>query len=58
MLPNEPLWPGSWRWVVYGVDRVEDAEELAGRGAELIETMAYLELFEQLRSRGEAPSAA
>lgn len=55
---DEPLWPGPWRWAVYGVDRAADALELAARGAALIETMALPELREELAGRGGAPRAA
>ena len=43
--PPEPLWPGPWRWVVYGIETVEAAIEMARRGVELVETMAVAELL-------------
>jgi glycerophosphoryl diester phosphodiesterase len=54
----DPLWPGPWRWAIYGVDRSEDALQLAQRGAHLIETMAIAELLGDPGLPGEAPHVA
>ncbi len=35
---NEPLWPGAWSWVIYGVDKIEQVLALGARGADLVET--------------------
>lgn len=43
-IAGDPLWPGPWRWVVYGVESVTDALAMAARGADLVETMAVREL--------------
>ena len=39
-LAGDPLWSGPWQWVVYGVETVEAAMAMAGRGADFVETMA------------------
>ena len=45
-IPGESdLWPGPWKWVVYEVVSPRLALELAGRGADLIETMAIGEML-------------
>ena len=51
-----PLWPGSWRWVLYEVADAALALRLAARGAEVVETMACEALFanERLASRRRA----
>lgn len=41
----EPLWEGPWQWAIYEVVDPELALELAGRGADLIETMAIAEML-------------
>jgi len=48
-LAGDPLWPGPWQWVVYGVQTVEAAMAMAGRGADLVETMAVAELLHDER---------
>lgn len=50
-LAGDPLWPGPWRWVVYGVETVDDAIAMAGRGADFVETMALGELLAALEPR-------
>lgn len=45
---EEPLWRGPWRWAMYEVTDIEIALALAGRGVQLIETMAVGELLEGL----------
>ncbi len=47
--PPEPLWPGPWRWVVYGIETTEAALEMARRGVHFIETMAVAELLHDAR---------
>lgn len=42
--PPAPLWPGPWRWVAYEVTALDVANALVGRGVDLIETMAIVEL--------------
>lgn len=32
------LWPGPWKWAVYGVENIEDATFVTKRGAHFIET--------------------
>jgi glycerophosphoryl diester phosphodiesterase len=51
-LPRGRLPRGPWRWVIYEVTTLELALELAGRGADYIETMAVRELSDALRARG------
>ncbi len=34
---NQPFWRGPWRWVIYGVDDLAQAQALKDRGADLIE---------------------
>lgn len=60
LLPEtpEPLWPGPWRWVVYEVDRADQALALARRGADFIETMAFGEILGELRLSEDLPDAA
>lgn len=50
-LAGDPLWPGPWQWVVYGVQTVEAAMAMAGRGADLVETMALGVLLAALEPR-------
>ncbi len=50
-LAGNPLWPGPWQWVVYGVETVEAAMAMAGRGADLVETMALGVLLAALEPR-------
>ena len=50
-LAGNPLWPGPWQWVVYGVETVDDAMAMAGRGADFVETMALGELLAALEPR-------
>jgi glycerophosphoryl diester phosphodiesterase len=59
-LPPEPirLWPGPWRWVIYDVNRAQDALRLAQRGAHLIETMAIGEMLGAADRGEEAPHVA
>lgn len=46
LLPSGgPLWPGPWRWAVYEVTDPGEAVDLAGRGVELVETMAVGEML-------------
>ncbi|MCP3902990.1 MAG: glycerophosphodiester phosphodiesterase [Planctomycetes bacterium] len=40
----EPWWPGPWRWIIYDVDDIDDARDLAGRGAYAVETMIFAAL--------------
>ena len=47
--PPEPLWPGPWRWVVYGIETAEAALEMARRGVQFVETMAVAELLHDAR---------
>ena len=59
LLPDtlDPLWPGPWRWAVYGIDRADDALALARRGAHMIETPAILELLRELHPDGDGHHA-
>jgi glycerophosphoryl diester phosphodiesterase len=41
---HEPLWEGSWTWVVYEITDWGEACQLAARGVGMIETMAYAEM--------------
>ena len=56
LLPKdeEPLWRGTWRWVVYEVEDVSEALALARRGVDMIETMAVAELLAALRGEARA----
>ena len=47
--PPEALWPGPWRWVVYGIETAEAAVEMARRGVTIVETMAVAELLHDER---------
>ena len=40
----EPLWQGTWEWVIYEVTTRELAAQLAAQGAQRIETM-QLDVF-------------
>jgi glycerophosphoryl diester phosphodiesterase len=51
LTPAEPLWRGTWRWVIYEVATIELALDLAARGADFIETMAVRELGIAMRTR-------
>jgi glycerophosphoryl diester phosphodiesterase len=53
-----PLWPGPWRWAIYGVERADTARRFAERGAQLIETKAIGELLGDTARPGEAPHVA
>jgi glycerophosphoryl diester phosphodiesterase len=48
--PSGELWRGPWRWVMYEVETLELALELATRGAHYIETMAVREMSEAIRA--------
>jgi len=48
----EPLWPGPWKWVVYTVDRGEEALALHKRGIDLLETDVIRELLRYARLAG------
>ncbi len=54
-LAGDPLWPGPWQWVVYGVETADDAMAMAARGADLVETMAVGELLGALEPRSDGP---
>jgi glycerophosphoryl diester phosphodiesterase len=43
------LWQGPWRWVIYEVAELPLALELAGRGADYVETMAVRAMSDALR---------
>ncbi len=45
------LWRGPWKWVVYEVEALDLAVQLAQRGADYIETMAVRELSVAMRGR-------
>lgn len=49
-----PLWPGDWSWVVYEIVDPAQALMLLGRGATVIETMAYAELAAGLAAENNA----
>ncbi len=53
---GEPLWRGTWRWVIYEVTAIEQALALAARGADFVETMAVRELGVAMRARTGAPA--
>ena len=48
----EPLWPGPWKWVVYTVNKAEDALALHNRGIDLLETDVIRELLRDTRLCG------
>jgi glycerophosphoryl diester phosphodiesterase len=50
----EPLWRGTWRWVIYEVTTIEQALSLAARGADFVETMAVRDLGIAMRARTSA----
>lgn len=52
---GDPLWRGTWRWVIYEVTAIDMALALAARGADFIETMAVRELGVAMRARTGAP---
>jgi len=52
--PSEPLWRGPWTWVVYEITDPGQARQLAARGVDIMETMAYGELAAGLAAAGEA----
>lgn len=54
----DPLWPGPWRWAIYGVEQVALAQQLADRGAQMIETMAIGEMLGDADRSEEAPHVA
>lgn len=47
---SDALWRGPWRWVIYEVAELPFALELAGRGADFIETMAVRALSAAMRT--------
>ena len=47
--PPEQLWPGPWRWVVYGIETAEAAVEMARRGVTIVDTMGVAELLHDER---------
>ena len=54
LIPAEAeLWSGPWRWALYEITDPDQALQLAARGAELIETMAIVELLDDPRLRAE-----
>lgn len=50
----EALWRGNWEWVIYEVVDAAVALELAERGVRLIETMACVELAQELAEQARA----
>jgi glycerophosphoryl diester phosphodiesterase len=53
--PAGKLWPGPWRWVIYEVDSLPLALDLAERGADYVETMAIRAMSNALRGLRAAP---
>jgi glycerophosphoryl diester phosphodiesterase len=49
-LPNDHsiLWPGVWRWAIYEVTNLQEANALIARGARLLETMQVRSLLHGL----------
>jgi glycerophosphoryl diester phosphodiesterase len=47
----EPLWAGTWTWVVYEITDPAEAQRLLQRGVGLIETMRVAEMLAALGSR-------
>lgn len=43
--PQEPLWPGPWRWACYDAGSADLALKMASRGFEFIETKAVGDLL-------------
>jgi glycerophosphoryl diester phosphodiesterase len=50
--PSEPLWPGSWKWIAYTVNAVEDALALRARGIDMLETDVIRKLLRDARLGG------
>jgi glycerophosphoryl diester phosphodiesterase len=50
-LEPEPLWTGPWKWIVYTVNKAEDALALRQRGIDMLETDVIRDL---LRAAGLA----
>ncbi len=50
---EEPLWPGPWSWVIYGVDKIERALTLGMCGADFVETDEIGTLLEHPVFQGE-----
>jgi glycerophosphoryl diester phosphodiesterase len=51
------LWRGPWRWVIYEVDALEQALDVARRGAHFIVTKNVRTLGEAMRAHAAAPRA-
>lgn len=47
--PQDTLWPGGWRWMLYDITDAHTALELAARGADLIETRDIGDLLQHPR---------
>ena len=50
----EQLWPGPWQWALYEVTQAKVALQLAGLGANYIETMAIAELLKNPKLKSTA----
>jgi glycerophosphoryl diester phosphodiesterase len=53
--PRGALRRGPWHWAIYEVDALPLALELAGRGADYLETMAVREMSAAIRALSAAP---
>jgi glycerophosphoryl diester phosphodiesterase len=42
---TEPLWQGSWRWVVYTINTADDVLAFGNRGSDLVETNVISQLL-------------
>ncbi len=49
-----PLWRGPWRWAIYEVDALQEALELAERGADFVATRHVRTLSEAMRAHAAA----
>lgn len=52
VMHSETLWPGDWRWMLYGVESPALVAASAERGAALVETDCIGELMAALQAQG------
>jgi len=53
---GEALWRGTWHWVIYEVETLDQALSLAARGADFVESMTVRELGLAMRTRNAVPA--
>jgi len=47
---HSQLWRGPWRWAISNVTSLDEATEVAARGARLVATTAFRRLLEEFKT--------